>query len=172
MQVIQSPDFPGNPLPNPFQFINIFPVLRRLKQGSLFQMLTNKCWGEGHDHSHEFAVYPIISTAQDIFGFFSCQCTLLHHVLLAVYQNPRSFSIELLPNCAVFRFYCCHQLFLPMCRVSHLPLMNFLGFLLAHSSSLSRSLCKATLSSSVIDRSSQFGVPWKCECTLLLLILQ
>lgn len=114
-------------------------------------MSTNKCWGEGHDHFHEFTVYLIISIAQDTSGFFSCQGTLLPHVQLAVYQNPRFFFAELLPSCAVLRLYYCHRLFLPVCRASYLPLMNFQRFLLVHSSGLSRSLWKATLSSSVID---------------------
>lgn len=71
MQMIQSPDFPGNPLPNSFQFINIFPILRCLKQG-LFQISTDKCW-EGHDHFHQFTAYAIISTAQDTSGFLAAR---------------------------------------------------------------------------------------------------
>ena len=80
--------FPDSPRSNLLQFINVFPVLRCL-QGSSFQMWSNKCRAEGHDHFHEFAACATVSTTQDTFGCLSCQSTLLAHVQLAVYQNPR-----------------------------------------------------------------------------------
>jgi len=53
---------------------------------------------------------------------------------------PGSFSVELLPSHPVPSLHHCQRLFFLMFRASHLSLLNFVSFLLGHSSSLSRSL--------------------------------
>lgn len=88
-------------------------------------------------------------------------CWLMFSLLST--KIPRSFSTALLPSCLVPSLYYCQGLFLPICRASHLSLLNFPRFLLAHSSSLFRSLWNATLPFSIIDWSSQFGNLCKCE---------
>lgn len=172
-QVIQSPDLLGNLLTNSLQFINIFPILRCLKQSSLFQMSTNKCWREGHDHFYVFTVYPIISTAQRILWVFlatRAHCCIMSSLLSTKIPGP--FPQSCFPAVQSSGCIIATNSSFPCARLHICPQWIFLTFLLAHSSSLSRFLWKATFSSSVIDRSSQFGVPWKCECTLSLLFLQ
>lgn len=51
--------------------------------------------------------------------------------------------------------YCCKDLFLPMHRTSHVPLLNFIRFLLTHSCNLSRTLWMMVLPSNIST-----GVPY------------
>lgn len=55
-------------------------------------------------------------------------------------RAPRTFSADLLPRQSGPSRPRCQGFFLPRCRTLHLPLLNFIRFLLDHSSSLSRSL--------------------------------
>jgi len=54
-------------------------------------------------------------------------------------STPRSLSAELLSNRSTPSLYRCMGLFVPRCRTLHLPLLNFIRFLSAQLSSLSRS---------------------------------
>lgn len=53
---------------------------------------------------------------------------------------PGSFSAELISSWALPSMYLYMELFHPMCRILHFPLMNFTRFLSAYLSSLLRSL--------------------------------
>lgn len=55
-------------------------------------------------------------------------------------KTPMSFPAELLYSQCISSLYHCNEFFLPRCRTWHLSLLNFMKFLLAYSSSLSRSL--------------------------------
>ena len=60
-------------------------------------------------------------------------------VNLSSTSTPRSLSTELLSSRSTPSLYWCMGLFLPRCRTLHLPLLNFIRFLSAQLSSLSRS---------------------------------
>ena len=60
-------------------------------------------------------------------------------VNLSSTSTPRSLSTELLSSKSAPSLYWCMGLLLPRCRTLHLPLLNFIRFLCAQLSSLSRS---------------------------------
>jgi len=64
-------------------------------------------------------------------------------------RTPRSLSTELLSSRSAPSLYWCMGLFLPRCRTLHLPLFNFISFLSAQLSSLSRSRWMAAQASGV-----------------------
>lgn len=72
-----------------------------------------------------------VNTAQNTVGVLCCWGLWLARVQLAVHQD--SLSTELLSRQSVPSQGC----FLPRCSTSYLSLLNFLSFLLAHSSSWS-----------------------------------
>lgn len=76
-------------------------------------------------------------------------CWLMFTSLSA--KTPRSLSAEhQLFSYSVLSLYHCGDFFLSRCRHLHLSLLNFIVFLLRHSSILSRSLWMATLLCSIL----------------------
>ena len=70
-------------------------------------------------------------------------------VNLSSTSTPRSLSAELLSSRSTPSLYWCMGLFLPRCRTLYLPLLNFIRFLCAQLSSLSRSRWMAAQPSGV-----------------------
>ena len=73
--------------------------------------------------------------------------TRVHCLLTFDYMStriPRSFSAQLVSSWLASSMYCCLGLFLHRWKIWHFSLMNFMTFLLAHSSSLLRSLWMST----------------------------
>ena len=62
-------------------------------------------------------------------------------------STPRAFSAELLPGQEGPSLYGCQKLFFPRCLTRHLSLLNFIWFLLPHSSSPSKAVWVAALPS-------------------------
>ena len=112
------------------------------------------------------------NAAHDALGLHCCQGSLLTHVQFGVYQivwgwtrwplgvpsNPKlsmilrpTFSIELQPVSG----FPCKGFLLLRCRTWHWSLLNFTGFLMAHSSCLS-------LWMAVLPLSVSAAPPWHC----------
>ena len=79
-------------------------------------------------------------------AFFAARAHCWH---LSSTSTPRSLSTELLFSRSAPRLYWFMGLFLPRCRNLHLPLLNFIRFLSAQLSSLSRSCWMAAQPSGV-----------------------
>ena len=95
-------------------------------------------------------------------------CQLM--VILSSTSTPRSLSTELLSYESIPNLYWCMGLFLPRCSTLHLPWLNYIRFLSAQLSSLSRSHRMAA-AFRCISHSSQFCVISKlAECKLELFI--
>lgn len=76
---------------------------------------------------------------------------LVSHAQLTAYPPFCRAALHTIgPSC-----YCCKELFLPMRSTSHVPLLNFIRFLLTHSCNLSRTLWMMALSSNIST-----GVPY------------
>ena len=73
-------------------------------------------------------------------------------------STPRSLFTELLSSRSAPSLYWCMGLFLPRCRTLHLLLLNFIRFVSAQLSGLSRSRWMAAQPSGVSANSSQFCV--------------
>lgn len=111
-------------------------------------MQSNECQVKGVNHFPQSTVCACVCIAEDTAGHLCCQDTLLACAQLAVGPSWAFFA-ELLPSLSVPSLYHSQGLFLPRGRTWHLCLLNFMRFLSAHSSSLSRSLWMAALPASV-----------------------
>lgn len=83
----------------------------------------------------------------DLICLCCCSGALLSHVQLVVHQDPKVPSSRLLPSRTDPSLYWALWLCHPRCRTLQLSLLNFIQFLLAHSSSPSTYLCKMALPS-------------------------
>jgi len=84
-----------------------------------------------------------------LLAFFAAAayCSLLLSLMST--RTPRSLSTEML-HCQVDpSLSCTPVLCFPSCKTLHFSMLHFIRFLLAHSSSLSRSFCRVALSPTV-----------------------
>lgn len=105
-------------------------------------------WAEGDNHIPQSPNYTSVNRDQDAFRLLCCHGKLLAHVQLAVNMTPQILLVLHLSS-SVPSLYPCKGFFLPGCKTSHLSLLNFMKFLLAHSSGLSMSLWTAVLPSMI-----------------------
>lgn len=120
-------------------------------------MQSNECQVKGVNHFPQSTVRASVCAAEDTIGHICCQDTLLPCAQLAVGPSWALFA-KLLPRCPVSSLYCCQGLFLPRGRTGHLSLLNFMRFLLAHSSSLPGSLWMAALPASMSSTPLSLGL--------------
>ena len=93
-----------------------------------------------------------------------CQGSPLSHVQLSLLcMAPRLFLAELLCRQSGSSLCYCQELFLPKCRALCAAFLNFIRFLLACSSCLSRSLWSGSPALECIDWSSPFGITCKLD---------
>lgn len=86
---------------------------RILKLDLVLQMWSNKQWIEGDNPFPPSAGHAFIDTSQDAASSLCCQGTLLARAQLAVCQDPRAFSIELLSG----QFFIIYLSTLPDCKI-------------------------------------------------------
>lgn len=95
-------------------------------------------------------------------------CTLFTHIELLVHQDPRSLSTQLLSIQVDLILCCTPGSCLPRRKTLHLSLLNFIKFLIAHSSSLYRCSCGASLlskgSTSPLSLVSLTNFSWVKKC--------
>ncbi|KAK4806787.1 hypothetical protein QYF61_005583 [Mycteria americana] len=124
--------------------------------GLYHRLQGNLCFGAWSTSSPSFftdlASYAVLDAPQDTVGPFGCQGTLLTHIQLAINLDPQiSFRGAALQP-LVLQFVCIiritsSQAIPSQCRIWHLLLLNFIWLVITQLSSLSRSLCKASLPS-------------------------
>jgi len=92
---------------------------------------------------------PLLRQPSILLAFFAsaAHCSLTLSLLSD--WTPRSFYTELLPLWVDPSLCCTPEFCFPQCKTLYLSLLNFIRFLLAHSSSLSRSSCRVTYPSKV-----------------------
>lgn len=96
----------------------------------------------------------LVHIAQALLFLLCCQGTPMAPVHLVPTKTSWAFSTGQLPSQAVPSLYCCEGFCLPRCKALHLPLLNFMRFLSAHSSNLSRSFWVAALPSCILTAPS------------------
>ena len=104
-------------------------------------MWPHQCWVEGKHHLPQPAGNTSPNAGLDTISFLCCKDTLLAPVHPGVLHVPTSFFTKLLSSWVATSW--CLGLFFPRCRTLHISLLNFMKFLSAHFSSLSRSLWMA-----------------------------
>ncbi|KAK4828313.1 hypothetical protein QYF61_025325 [Mycteria americana] len=118
------------------QPLNVSLVVGGPKLNTVFEVQPRQCQAQGDNHFPSPAGHTISDTSQDAIGLCGHLDTLLAHTPPAIDQQPRSFSARQLSS---------HS---SPSLTQHLALLNLTQLVLAHPSSLSRSLCRAFLPSS------------------------
>ena len=93
-------------------------------------------------------VMPLLMQSSILLAFFGAEakCSL---ILILSTRTSRSLSAELLSSWVDPSLCCTLGLCFPRCKTLHLSLLNFIMFLVARSSSLSRSSCRVARPSEV-----------------------
>lgn len=98
-------------------------------------------WAQGKDHCPRLAGRAVPEQPRRLLAFLATRahcCLLLSLVSLSTHRH---FSTKLLSSWSDPRIEEYMGLLVPTCRVLHFPLLNFIRFLFANFSSLSRSFC-------------------------------
>jgi len=89
--------------------------------------------GEGSPPSSYWQHFSwcLILVLQDAVGLLGFQSALLAYIQLVDHQDLQVFFCKLPSGCSVPSLYQHLLLFLPRCRILHIPLLNFMRFLIS-----------------------------------------
>lgn len=152
-----------------FKKLHISQAMESPALDTLLHVWSHQCWIEGKDHLSQPAGKRSPNIAQDTAAFTArTHCWLMFNLV-----TPRSFSAKLLSSQVVPSMSWCLGLLLPRCWTLQFPLLNFMRFLSAHFSSLSRSFWMAakpyslwTTPSSFVSSGNLLRVQTLCNSTL------
>ena len=129
--------------------VHVFPVLRAPELDTVLEEGSHQRRAEGQNLLPRPAGQDSFDSAQDTAGLLGCEHTLLGHMELLINQHPQALPLRAALNPFSVQPVLHLGIAQPMCRTWHLALLNFTRFSEAHLSSRSRSLCMASLPSSM-----------------------